>query len=366
VNRLHEGKDFGYIIDYYGVLGQLNAALNAYTSLAEFDREDLVGALAEISEEAAKLPDRHAELWDLFKGIEGRQDEEAFERLLADEARRESFYARLSAFNRTMSVAFSSVKFMNETPAELVERYKRDLADLQRLRVGVKRRYAEEIDFGEYEARVQKLIRTHVDASEGLQIRPQVSIFEREKFRSEVDRLSSEAAKADTIAHRTKKTIVEKMEEDPVFYRRFSKSLDEVMQAWRDKGISDADYLNSAIEIMNSVRDRTGDDLPDELQSSARAKAFYGIINDALAHWRDSLPNPETVSVKAALKIDRIIQENIVVDWISNQDVQNQMKNQIEDYLYALKEMYGIGLRPNDMDIILDKCIEIAKTRYSQ
>jgi type I restriction enzyme, R subunit len=370
VNRLYEGKDFGYIIDYYGVLGELNAALNTYTSLSQFDREDLIGTLADISEEAAKLLDRHAELWDVFQDVfqevKGGQDEEAFERLLADEARRESFYARLSAFNRTMCVAFSSVKFMSETPPELVERYKRDLGDLQRLRVSVKRRYAEEIDFGEYEARVQKLIRTHIDASEGLQITPQVNIFDRGKFRSEIDRLPSEASQADTIAYRTKKTIIEKMEEDPVFYRRFSKSIDDVIQAWRDKRISDADYLNSAIEIMNSVRDRTGDDLPDELQNSDSARALYGIVRDTLARWKDSLPNLEMISVKAALKIDRIIQDNIVVDWVSNQDVQNQMKNQIEDYLYAVKEMYGIDLRPDDMDIILDKSIEIAKTRYSQ
>jgi type I restriction enzyme R subunit len=366
VNRLHQGKDFGYIIDYYGVLGELNAALNAYGSLSEFDREDLIGTFAEIGEEAAHLPDRHAELWEIFKEVEDRQDEEAFEQLLADEARRETFYARFSAFNRTMSVAFSSVKFMNETPADLVDRYKRDLADLQRVRVSVKRRYAEEIDFSEYEARVQKLIRTHIDSSEGLQITPLVNIFDREKFRSEIDRLPSEASKADTIAYRTKKTIIEKMEEDRVFFRRFSKTLDEVIQAWRDRRISDADYLNNAIEIMNSVRDRAGGDLPDELQKSDPAKAFYGVVNDTLTRWKDSLPNPETISVKAALKIDRIIQENIVVDWVSNRDVQNQMKNQIEDYLYAMKEMYGIDLRPDDMDLILDKSIEIAKTRYSQ
>ncbi|MCI0338041.1 MAG: HsdR family type I site-specific deoxyribonuclease [Acidobacteria bacterium] len=366
VNRLYEGKDFGYIIDYYGVLGELSEALDAYSSLSEFDNDDLIGALTDINEEIAKLPQRHSELWDVFKEIKNRKDEEAFEQLLADEARRESFYARLSAFNRTMSVAFSSVKFINETPEELVERYKRDLADFQRLRVSVKRRYAEEIDFGQYEAKVQKLINTHVTSSEILQITPQVNIFDREKFQAEVDKLLSAASKADTIAHRTKKTIVEKMDEDPFFYRRFSKILEDVIQAWREKRISDAEYLNKVIEIMNAVRDRTGDDLPEELQNHDVAKAFYGVINDIFSRWKDSLPNARMVSAKAALKVDRIIQENIVVDWISNQDMQNQMKNQIEDYLYAVKEMYGIDLSLDDMDLILDKSIEIAKTRYAQ
>jgi hypothetical protein len=37
VNRLFEGKDFGYVIDYCGILGELNAAVQVYDALAEFD-----------------------------------------------------------------------------------------------------------------------------------------------------------------------------------------------------------------------------------------------------------------------------------------------------------------------------------------
>jgi hypothetical protein len=37
------------------------------------------------------------------------------------------------------------------------------------------------------------------------------------------------------------------------------------------------------------------------------------------------------------------------------------MKNQIEDYLYALKEVYGIDLSVDDMDFILDRSIDVAK-----
>ena len=37
------------------------------------------------------LPQRHAELWDLFKTVKNRQDEEAFEQLLANEKLRADF-----------------------------------------------------------------------------------------------------------------------------------------------------------------------------------------------------------------------------------------------------------------------------------
>lgn len=358
VNRPHEGKDFGYIIDYAGDLGELTAA----TGTSEYDREDLIGTLIDIGDEAAQLAKRHSELWNIFNRIEERRDDESFERFLVDEVMRASFYTKYSAFNRTMGVAFSSVKFMSETSPELLERYMRDLVNFQRLRVKVKRRYADQIDCGEYESRLQKLIETHTDSSERLQILPLINIFEREQFKSELEQLPAEAARADTIVYRTKKTIVEKIGEDENFYRRCSKSLDELIQGWRNKRISDADYLNTAIGIMNSVRDRTGHNIPDELQNSGQASAFYGIVNEAFTRY--SLP--ENTSVRAALRIDKIIQEHLIVNWSTDRDVQNDMKNKIEEYLYAVKEFHDIGLTADEMDMILDRAIEIAKTRYSQ
>src|SRR5207249_920766 len=81
VNRVHPGKDFGYIIDYYGVLGELDQALELYSSLTDFDDADLVGTLTNITEEIKKLPQRQSELWDIFKTISNKRDEEAFEHL---------------------------------------------------------------------------------------------------------------------------------------------------------------------------------------------------------------------------------------------------------------------------------------------
>ena len=84
VNRVCEDKEFGYIIDYYGVLGSLNSALELYT---DFDKEDLEGTYTDISEEVAKLPQKHAELWDLFKEVRNTTDFEAFGNVLREEDR---------------------------------------------------------------------------------------------------------------------------------------------------------------------------------------------------------------------------------------------------------------------------------------
>ena len=63
-------------------------------------------------------------------------------------------------------------------------------------------------------------------------------------------------------------------------------------------------------------------------------------------------------------KIEEIIQAERIVSWTSNADVQNRMKNQIEDYLHDLKQEAGIPLTFEDIDLILEKCLDIARRRY--
>jgi type I restriction enzyme, R subunit len=365
VNRLSEGKEFGFVIDYFGVLGALGKALDLYTSLAEFDREDLTMALTDISEETSKLPRRHSELWEVFEELDERKNEEQFERSLADDDARERFYERFSVFNRTMGVAFSSAKFTSDTPGERLERYRKDLIFFQKLRVKAKLRYAEDLDFSEHEERVQKLIASHTDSSETLRIPPLAPIFETEAFQAQINLLESMASKVETIANRTKVAIAEKIEEDPSFYNISSKSLDNVMAAWREGRIADAECLEQVSGLMNRVRDRSGDDLPAELQNHPAAGAFFGVVNNVFGNLKAPPQDIRKLVTETALEIDRIIQEVRIVDWTSNSDVQNKMRNRIEDFLYELKKHRGIALGPQEMDSILESSINIAISKYA-
>lgn len=373
VNRLSEGKDFGYVVDYYGVLEHLGEAMETYGG--DFDPADVEDSLVNIAEEAAKLPQKHSELWDIFKEIVNREDEEAYERLLADEAVRTKFYDKFSVYNRVLSVALMSTEFYQNTPEGKIVRYKRDLGFFQKLRASVKKRYSDVIDYSEYEPRVQKLIDTHVDSAEVLKITPPVNIFDQEDFRAEVEKLESTAARADTIASRTQRTIMEKMEEDPVFYRRFSEVLEEAIRAFREKRITDAEYLARASEVMNSIVNRTGDDLPPALRHNDVAKAFYGVVADVLGrlnadgtgidgHQKADQETKE-IAAAAALEIDEIIRDSLIVNWPNNDDVQNAMRNQIDDYLYELKREKELNLDTGAMDLIIETALDIARARYA-
>ena len=116
VNRLFEGKDFGYIVDYRGVLGELNEAMETYNALEGFDPEDVAGTITDVSAEIAQLPQLHSELWAVFKTVPNKQDREALQQFLAPEDVRQRFYDALTAYARTLKVALSAVSFYEETP----------------------------------------------------------------------------------------------------------------------------------------------------------------------------------------------------------------------------------------------------------
>jgi len=126
VNRIYSDKEFGYIIDYYGVIENLDDALQMYSSFEDFDSEDLEGTLVNINEEIKKLPQKHSELWDIFKTITNKRDAEAYQLLLKDEAIRVLFYDKLAAFAKGLKLALSSIQFYKQVDEKTIKRYKDD------------------------------------------------------------------------------------------------------------------------------------------------------------------------------------------------------------------------------------------------
>ena len=156
------------------------------------------------------------------------------------------------------------------------------------------------------------------------------------------------------------------MEEDPSFYLSFSRILDDVIGAWRLGRISDADCLEQVTNVMNKIRDGLSANLPPELQDNDAAEAFYGVVNDVFGRLKAAPPDARRIAAETALKIDRIIRETRVVDWTSKPDIQNEMRNQIDDCLYELKKHRGLDLGFDDMDCIIESSINIARARYAQ
>jgi type I restriction enzyme R subunit len=363
VNRVHEGKDVGLIVDYYGVLGNLDQALDLYTGLGEkYDAEDLGGVLTDIRAETAKLPDRHAAVWGIFSAVANKLDQEALEKHLADEDRRSRFYEVVGLFARALKLALSSVAFHDETDPALIERYRKDLKFFLQFRASAARRYAETVDFRAYEGPIQKLIDTYVGAGEVQTIVKPVGIFDRDAFKKEVERFESPEAKAEVIANRVRHTIVERMEEDPVFYRKLSDMLREVYERYERERYEQADFLRDMEAILEKAQSRTRDEpVPPGLEGRDLARTYHDLIVESLGDGSPSVPVARSAAL--ALAIEGVIDRLRIVHWEHNLDVQNRMRTEIEDELFRFKDETGVALGFDAMDRLMDRCIEVARRR---
>lgn len=367
VNRVAEGKDFGYIIDYYGVIENLDDALELYSSFEDFDEKDLEGTLINISEEISKLPQKHSELWDVFKTIENRLDAEAYQLILKDEAVRVLFYDKLASFAKSLKIALSSIKFHKEVGEKTISRYRDDLKMFMKLRAAVMQRYSDAVDYKQYEGQIQKLIDTHITSEKVEVITKLVNIFDKEEFQQEVENTVGKAAKADKIASRTAKHISEKMEEDPAFYKKFSQMLKDTIAEYEAKRLDEAQYLAKVQDIMESVLSHTDSDIPESLREKDVAKAFYGIVNEELVNKYDDPDVAKQAAADSALAIDGIIGGLIKVDWQNNVDTSKKMIHLIGDYLIdEVRDKYQVTISFEEIDKIAERCVEVAKLRYRQ
>ena len=377
VNRLYEDetlgaeKEFGYIVDHASVLGELDRALTMYADagLEDFDEEDLEGTLASIHQEAAKLPQCYSDLWDLFKDVKNSYDEEAYELLLADAALREEFYHRLAEYSSTLAMAFSTERFIMSTPDGKLRQYKNDLKRFHNLKAAVKLRYAESIDYRDYEPKIKKLLDTHIEANEVVRLNEPVNIFDEKMFglvkeKQEIYAVRSTAARADAIAHATKKAITEKMEEDPVFYEKFSKLIQKAIDEYRAKLISDLEYLKKVTDIRYKIVTREHDDIPTKLGGNEDAQALYGVLKPFFDSCQPDAMACEEVSADAALAIQAILKRNWKVHFWDDADAQKRAVNDIDDFLYdEIKGVRGVALSTGQMDEIIERSMQLARHR---
>ena len=370
VNRVCDDKEFGYIIDYYGVLKELDNALELYSDYDEEERQEFQNVMPSVSTEIEKLPQKYSDLWDLFKEVVNKRDLEAYAQSLRMEDRRQEFYERLTAYASCLKIALSTREFHENTSETEIKRYKDDLNMFVKLRSAVQLRFSDKIDYRQYESQIQKLINRHVESGSVKTVTELVNIFDTEAFEKEVEKITGTAAKADTIASRTSKFITENMDADPVFYKKFSQLLKETIAAYEQGRIDEQEYLKRVLKYKDDILTHTDNELPEELQQNNAAKAYYGLALETYqrAFGDDVQIDLKRLALDTARTFDTIINRTLIVDgcvlvdWQLKSDIIGRMKIELEDYLIdEVKRKYELAFSFDDMDTIIDGCVDVAK-----
>ena len=361
VNRLHEDKESGYIVDYEGIFGELDKALTMYDALSGFDNKDLEEVLTSINKEIEKLPQKYSDLWGFFSAVKNKRDEEEYERFLADEENRNEFRGLLSEYAKALAVALSSGKFLTEEDRRAISGYKNDLKRFEKLRKSVSLRYADTIDYGEHEKKIQKLLDTHIRSDNVEQVNEPTHIYkidgEDEEGEVRQHHAEKEAATADRIAHRLKRTFKEKMDEDPEFYGQFSRLIQKAIDEFRNRRLSDSAYLEEVKKIQADFDSGKREDVPESIRPNPEACAYFGVLKPYLGE------DAGDVAAEASLAFYGFLEAHFVVDFWTKDSARNKVKNDIDDYLYdEIGEKHDISLSEEEKDKIIEETMKVAKS----
>jgi len=359
VNRLCENKVLpktaGFIIDYSSNAENLKTAMQLF---GNYDDEDIKSALIDVKEKIGELEKNYSDLHEIFKAV--KKDDEAYLQYLESEPTRKDFYNALNAFLKIFNECMVLQDFVHEF--KHLDIYRNELKKFMKLRKTASFRYADGVDFSQYTNALRKIMDDNIKAKEAELLTKQITVTDREAFEEALADIGSDKSKAEAIAAQTQRTISEKMETDPVFYKKFSEKISEILQKMRERKLADIEALRQMRLIDKAVGEKKDDGLPEKIQNKKGADIFYrnlkedfGACNVGEGEFEDLI-----------LDILGILKNETIVDWYKNIEVKRVIFSKLDDYIYdEIVVGKKIKIENEKIKNIIDKIIKLATENYS-
>lgn len=365
-NRLHEGKDYGLIVDYRGLIEKLDTAMDMYSGagLENFDGGDLKGVVVDVMSAIGNLRSAYTQLVELFAPLGSISDAEAVEVFLADDKMRQDFYTLLCAFGRALHLVLNAEQAYNALGKEERQKYQDTFIFFSKVRRSVKLQYCDAIDNAEYEPLMQNLLDTHLSVAGLKKITSPIDILNKDDFEKELEELGSLRSKADAIASRMTRSISEKRDENPAYYDSFSKRIRDALALYKEKVISEAEYLAKMRTIMEDYHaGRSTVSYPERIKNNVHAQAFFGVLTALFDEVEDERITPDFVA-EVSEEITKIVASHSQVDWTNNKTIHDRISQDIDDLFYKYEKEHGLKLSFDLIDKVIDNVKTVALRRF--
>lgn len=365
-NHLHEGKDYGLIVDYRGLIEKLDTAMDMYSGagLENFDGGDLKGVVVDVMSAIGNLRSAYTQLVELFAPVGSISDAEAVEVFLADDKMRQDFYTLLCAFGRALHLVLNAEQAYNALGKEERQKYQDTFIFFSKVRRSVKLQYCDAIDNAEYEPLMQNLLDTHLSVAGLKKITSPIDILNKDDFEKELEELGSLRSKADAIASRMTRSISEKRDENPAYYDSFSKRIRDALALYKEKVISEAEYLAKMRTIMEDYHaGRSTVSYPERIKNNVHAQAFFGVLTALFDEVEDERITPDFVA-EVSEEITKIVASHSQVDWTNNKTIHDRISQDIDDLFYKYEKEHGLKLSFDLIDKIIDNVKTVALRRF--
>ena len=376
VNRIHQGKEFGLIVDYYGIFKALNIALDMYNSddanLDKYNLENLTESISAVTSKKEELFEAHHNLLAIFDGKDvDFNDSQSCQNVFAEEdnpdavSLRKEFYERLKKFSSLLELALSSFALYKEIGFDKIQELKRDLTFFQKLRQALMLIHGEKVDFSKYEDGIRSLLNTFVTSKPVQQKTEAVMLHDTKAMEAQMVEIEGKKAKAAYIKTRLIAELEGKRYEDPLMFKKFSERIRTTLDEYRQQRDENA-YFEKMKQLADDFKQGLiGQHYPACIANDQKAKAFYGIAVDALGKYgdMDDVEYEEALG-KMAVEINQAISELARVDWHHNNSIHKNMTQAIEDLIWDFADDHGFDLDMDELDKLLETTKKTAMRWY--
>lgn len=302
VNRLDgENKDFGYIVDYKQLFGDLAEAMGKYTAGAfeDYDSEDVEGLIKDRVSEAKKYFEATLdELDELCEGVESPREELDYNHYFCgengididnDEAfarSREKLYRLVGRLIRAYAEIKPEMTIAGYSATEQVKAEKRVEFYIS-LRETVGRASGDFIDLKAYEPGMRYLIDNYIAAEEAQKIGAfddftllDFILAQEAKLNGEDGNNKGKESAAETIENNIRKKVVEKIVINPKYYEKMSAVLEQLILERKQGVIAYKNLLEKYIELAKNVTNPEDNiAYPESIRKSGALRALYDNCN---------------------------------------------------------------------------------------
>ena len=385
VNRLHSNKQFGYLIDYRGILKELDTTISKYQDLAErtqggYDIDDIKGLYSPMDTEYKKLPGLYDDVCAIFSEVKNKQDGPALRQSLSptmetvnDQVtdtnlkKRNDFYTALTQFANCLKVALQSAsyfadksfdvpfkgKFFDDGKTTTRQHYKDFLKRMSQLRQQVREDAQETINYDEYADSIRTMLDKHIG---GVDIKePDGAYLVNGMGKSnKPETMTDEEAqnKKDVITGRVTRMIEQDLADDPYAQAYFSKLLKDAIARTKEMFDTPIKQYMLFADFEEQVKARHVDGLPqdkfNELDPKIKrhVQAYYGLFLKVLGK---EMNLSEDQCFDYALQIDQVVRKAVSEYSINPQEIENQINNGL------------LPLLALDIEVGIEKAQEIIK-----
>lgn len=342
VNRPFPDKNHGLIIDYYGVSDDLREAL------AMFSEDDVKHAMIPLENKESELETAHRKAVAFFDDLD---DTEACLQTLEPEDTRIEFNKAFKRFSKLMDVVL---------PDPMANPYKKDLEKLSEIHKRAKQRYRDEsLNIEGCGQKVREIIQKHIRSS-GIEVLNEepVSVMEEGEFEARIDKLESDEAKASEMQHAVKHEINVRYDEDPVHYGSLQKRVEELIEQYKQKRLTDQEIIEELRDVLDEMRSRDQTARAKGLEGATEL-SFYHALEDVLKDGSSDVEEEQIIQLTADI-VDEVEELTTVIEWKKKVNVQQKMRKQVKIQLYRS----DIDLTDDERDELTNRVIELARAHY--